>query len=98
MSEASDGPQKWGLEIQDMGNVMKKIYASLKKNGIFTGQLFGDKDEWFGNPKMTFHTAEEAKKQFTGYTVIQLEEKERDNILANGKPKHWHQFDFIVKK
>lgn len=78
--------------------VIKKISDSLKKNGIFTGQLFGVNDEWKNNPNMTFYTNKQARSLFNDFEIIQINEKEYDGTLTDGTPKHWHVFFFIVKK
>ncbi|MFA4954947.1 MAG: class I SAM-dependent methyltransferase [Patescibacteria group bacterium] len=78
--------------------VIQKIKASLVPGGIFCGQLFGAHDEWSSNPDMTFHTKEQAEKLFSDLKIIELAEEERDGKLANGTPKHWHVFNFIVRQ
>jgi tellurite methyltransferase len=79
-------------------NIMNKIKKSLKNEGILCGQLFGINDEWAKDPKMTFHTTEEAKNLFSDYNVISFKEVEGNGKTANGTPKHWHIFHFIVRK
>ncbi len=79
-------------------NVLAKIKHSLVKGGIFCGQLFGTKDQWSGNIAMTFHTKAEAKKLFSDMEIINFTEEEYDGKTANGTPKHWHIFHFIVRK
>lgn len=79
-------------------DVFQSIINSLKENGIFAGQLFGDRDDWRKDTKMTFLTKEEVKKLFDGVEIIKLDEKEGAGKTATGKDKYWHIFDFIVKK
>ena len=71
---------------------------SLKKGGVFCGQFFGVNDEWSKNPKMTFHTEDQAKKLLDGLEIISFKEVEEDSTTANGTPKHWHIFHIIAKK
>jgi len=78
--------------------VIRKIKTSLVPGGIFCGQLFGVHDEWSSNPDMTFHAKEQAEKLFSDLEIIELAEEERDGELANGTPKHWHIFNFIVRQ
>ena len=79
--------------------VLNSINSSLKKEGIFTGQLFGVHDEWnTENGIMTFHTHKEVEKLLSDYEIIDFKEEERDKNTAAGILKHWHVFHFIVKK
>ncbi len=79
-------------------NVFNNIKKSLIKEGIFCGQLFGVRDEWSKNNKMTFLTKYQAKKLFSNMEIIYLKEEESDSRTANGTSKHWHVFHFIAKK
>jgi tellurite methyltransferase len=74
------------------------IRKSLKTDGIFTGQLFGDRDEWSGSKNMTFHTVVEARKLLSDFELISFEEEEADKATAAGIMKHWHVFHFIARK
>ncbi len=79
-------------------DVIKRIKSSLKVGGVFCGQLFGDRDEWSTNTKMTFHTIDQAKKVLEGLEVIYFHEDEKDDKTAIGETKHWHIFNFIAVK
>ena len=79
--------------------VILNIRKSLKTGGIFCGNFFGNRDEWSVNPEMTFLTIDEARHLFEGMELIYFEEREWNGVLADGITiKHWHTFDFIVKK
>lgn len=79
--------------------VWNKIKNSLKSNGIFTGQFFGNNDEWnITGTNMTFKTESEVRDLLSGMEVIELTEEDKDSTTANGKPKHWHIFHVIAKK
>ena len=78
--------------------VFKKIKGSLKKDGIFCGQFFGDRDEWNTNPNMTFHTKEQAQELLNDLEVISFKEDEKDDKTAKGDMKHWHVFHIIARK
>jgi SAM-dependent methyltransferase len=78
--------------------IFGKIYDSLKNKGIFSGQLFGDRDEWKQDAKMNFHTKADVEKLLSKYTLIDLTEEEKNKITAAGAMKHWHVFHFIVQK
>jgi trans-aconitate methyltransferase len=74
-----------------------KIVAALPVGGRFAGQLFGNHDSWTSNPKMTFHTAEQARQRFSQFELESWEEVEEDGNAVNG-PKHWHIFHVIARK
>ena len=78
--------------------VFEKIKGSLKKGGIFCGQLFGDRDEWKTNSNMTFHTKEQAQDLLSDLEVISFKEDEKDDKTAKGEMKHWHVFHIIARK
>ncbi|MEQ1500226.1 MAG: class I SAM-dependent methyltransferase [Parcubacteria group bacterium] len=79
--------------------VFKSILFSLKNGGILTGQFFGTKDEWnVEGHKMNFHTREHVEKLLSGLEMIDFKEEEADRPTAKGDMKHWHVFNFIVRK
>ena len=79
-------------------SVFFKIISALKDNGIFVGQFFGDRDDWTLNNEMTFHSKEQVADLLSGHEIIFFEEKENDRPTAAGNMKHWHVFDFIIRK
>jgi SAM-dependent methyltransferase len=79
--------------------VFASIVGSLNKGGIFTGQLFGDRDDWAQTASMTFHTHSEAQALFGSLTVLHFrEEDDPGGRIASGESKHWHLFEFIVRR
>ena len=82
----------------EFSRVFQSILQSLKTGGIFSGQLFGDRDDWNSNPRMTFHTRAQGISLFEEMHTIHFEEEEKDENTAIGVLKHWHVFNFIVKK
>jgi tellurite methyltransferase len=84
---------------QTFGSVFAKLKQSLKPEGVFAGQLFGDRDEWAShNPKMTFCTRAEAEELLRDLEVIKFEEEEKDGKPVIGNIKHWHIFHIIARK
>ncbi len=83
---------------QHFDAVFRNVKDSLKKGGIFCGQLFGTNDEWSKNPKMSFHTKEQVENLLEDLEVILIEEVEKDGPTATGPLKHWHVFHIIAKK
>lgn len=85
--------------IEGFSELWNRIILSLKHKGIFVGQLFGENDEWnVAGSELVFHSKKEVEGLLTGLEVLKLEEVNKDNILSNGKPKHWHIFHIIVRK
>ncbi len=78
--------------------LFKKILKSLKKDGIFVGQIFGQKDGWAPNEKMNFFSKEEILEMLKSENLILLKEIEKDEMTALKKKKHWHFFNLIIKK
>jgi SAM-dependent methyltransferase len=78
--------------------VWARIARSLKPGGRFSGQLFGHRDEWHGEPGITFHQRDEVDRLLAGFAVELLEEEETDTATPYGKPKHWHLFHIVVRK
>ena len=75
-----------------------RIIASLAPGGRFAGQLYGNRDEWFGDPSITFHTAEEVEALLSGLDVEHFREEEDDSITPRGQAKHWHIFHIVARK
>lgn len=75
-----------------------RTVASLVPGGRFAGQLYGDRDEWAGDPSITFHTAEEVEALLHGFDIEHLREEEDDSVTPRGRPKHWHIFHIVARK
>ena len=86
------------ISPEAFNDVFVKIVGSLKKDAILTGQFFGDRDEWKTDTKMTFLSLTETQNILKGLTVLSFEEEEHDKVTAAGEMKHWHVFNFIVRK
>jgi hypothetical protein len=72
--------------------------AALRPGGRFAGHLFGERDSWSGNSRMTFHTAAGLQQRLTGFTIEALAEVENDRPTALGDPKHWHIFEALARR
>jgi len=83
---------------QNFDSVFQKVIGSLTSGGILVGQFFSEKDSWFGNPDMNFFSREHVNELLSGLEIIYLQEKEYDKDTAGGTPKHWGEFEFIVRK
>ncbi len=83
---------------EKFAEVFANITNSLVEGGVFTGQLFGDRDGWSAKPGMTFHTLAQAKELLSGLEILSFEEEENDQPTAAGVMKHWHVFHFVGRK
>ena len=75
-----------------------RVVASLPAGGRFSGQLFGERDEWAANPELSFHTRAEVEVLLSPFEVERLDEVEEDGTVATGEPKHWHLFHLVARK
>lgn len=79
--------------------LIQKIISSLKSEGIFVGQFFGEKDEWAKSEStIAFQTKEEVEGLLSPLETLEFIEEEKDGKTATGDNKHWHVFHFIARK
>jgi tellurite methyltransferase len=83
---------------QRFPGVWAKVERSLVPGGRFAGQLFGERDEWQGEPGITHFARREIERLLQGFAVEMLEEEETDTTTPYGKPKHWHLFHIVARK
>ncbi len=94
---------------EGFGALWNRIASSLASGGRFSGQLFGDHDEWAtcpprsdgdwsSPPAMTFHTRTEVDELLHDFEVEQLVEIDEDGATAVGDAKHWHLFHVVARK
>lgn len=75
------------------------ILNSLKSEGIFVGQFFGENDGWnVPGSEIAFHTISEVNEMLKDMEVLKLIEVDKDRHLSDGTPKHWHVYNVIAKK
>jgi tellurite methyltransferase len=79
-------------------DLWQRVLRSLKPGGRFAGQLFGERDDWFGEAGMTHHDRAAVERLRAGLEVELLEEEEVDAVTPHGKPKHWHIFHIVARK
>lgn len=75
-----------------------EIQRCIKPEGRFSGNFFGEKDEWSANKKMSFHSRKKVDKLFCDFIIEYFDERDEDGATADGTPKHWHVFSVIAKK
>jgi tellurite methyltransferase len=76
----------------------RRIWSFLRPGGRFSGQLFGDRDSWMGDPGMTHMSRAEAEALLVGLEVEMFREEEEDAVTPRGRPKHWHVFHIVARK
>ena len=79
------------------GALWKAVRRALAPGGHFSGQLFGDRDEWCGNRPLTFHSLRQMRALTKGYRVELFREIEEEGRSFEG-PKHWHYFEVVLEK
>jgi len=84
---------------QDFPKCWKMITEQLSIGGRFSGQFFGEKDEWAINPDLTIHSYENILKLFEDQFIIEYLQIE-DGLIpcADGKMKHWHVYHVVAKR
>jgi tellurite methyltransferase len=78
--------------------VWTRIVASIRPGGRFSGQLFGDRDQWVGERNLTFHSRAQALALLSGLELERFDEEDEDGKMATGEPKHWHVFHVIARR
>jgi SAM-dependent methyltransferase len=75
-----------------------RVVDSLQAGGRFSGQLFGDRDEWVGDPGITFHSRAAAERRLAALEIERFDEEEVDSVTPKGRTKHWHLFHVVARK
>lgn len=76
-------------------NVWSNIRKSVVKGGLFSGNFFGQKDEW---NELRQVTKEELRTMLNGFELKFFSEEETDKESATGPVKHWHVFEVTALK
>ena len=76
----------------------QRIYDSLRVGGRFSGQLYGDRDQWFGDASNSHFTLREIHDLLRPYEVELFREEETDSVTPRGTAKHWHIYHIIARK
>ena len=79
----------------------RKIRDALLPGGVFSGQLFGDHDQWVNEPThnvQVFLSHEQVDKLTAGLERLHFAEEERDGMTATGHAHHWHVFHMVLRR
>jgi predicted TPR repeat methyltransferase len=83
-------------EPVDFGRIWSLVRSALRPGGWFAGNLFGDRDEWAGQPGETYLDEASAQALFDGMQIVQWQVEDGIGPAFSG-PKHWHVFDVIAR-
>jgi SAM-dependent methyltransferase len=83
---------------KDFPRLWQNICAALRPGGRVSTQFFGPKDDWFGDPTITFHTHAEAEARLDGLEVEMFDEEEDESPTPRGQTKHWHLFHIVARR
>lgn len=76
----------------------QKMYKSLLPQGVLCGTLFGVNDSWSNRENMTFISHKDWEKLLSNYEILYFDEMESNSVTALGEMKHWHVYQFILRK
>ena len=79
------------------GEVWGRIVESIRPGGRFSGQLFGDRDEWAGSG-ITVQTRAEVDELMRPFEVEHLDEIDEEGSTVIGTRKHWHLYHLVARK
>ena len=81
-------------EPAHFGRVIMDIKSSLKKGGIFCGQMIDGCDQESKSMHRTYQSADEAREYLKDLEIILFQEEKTEE----GRTKHWHIYNFIARK
>jgi len=82
----------------DFPALWQRILDSLTPGGRFSGQLYGDRDQWSGDASNSHFTLREVQGLLQDYEVELFREEETDSVTPRGNPKHWHIYHIVARK
>lgn len=87
--------------FQEFPALWGRIRAALLPGGVFSGQLFGDHDQWVKEPThnvQVFLSRAQVDELTAGLERLHFEEFEGDGKTATGKPRYWHVFHMVLRQ
>lgn len=78
--------------------VLERIQRGLRPSGIAVISIFGPKDSWSGNRRMSFFTLQELRKTWLDMTFIKMIEEKKFGVTAVGEKKFWHVIRCIARR
>lgn len=84
---------------EDFPACWQNIVDHLAVGGRFSGQFFGEKDEWAGNHSLTFHSYDALLELFQDRFIIEYLQIETGlTPCMNGSLKQGHVYHLVAKK
>ncbi len=78
--------------------VWAKLDAAVPIGGRFSGQFFGDRDDWSVLEDRTHLTRAQVLDLFSDYVLESFREEDRPSTCTLGGHKHWHVFHVVARK
>ncbi len=75
----------------------QRIVDSIVPGGRFSGQLFGEQDDW-ARTGLLVKTRAEVEALLAPFEVELFDEFDGEGATAIGKTKHWHVFHLVARK
>jgi len=75
-----------------------KIVSAIRPGGRFSGNLFGEKDEWAYMPDATFLTKEQVLDLFRDFDIEYFREQFSEGQSVLTETKLWHLFEIVARK
>ncbi len=75
----------------------RRLVDALAPGGLLVVNLFGDRDDYAGEPDVAFVDRADVERLLDGLEVVELDEHEED-AGSFGGPKHWHLFDIVAAR
>ncbi len=82
----------------EFAKLWASIDAAIPPGGRFSGQLFGDRDDWAPLEDRTHLTRPQALALFDQYVLERFIEEDRPSTQPGEAHKHWHLFHIIARK
>lgn len=73
------------------------VRGALRPAGVLSCQLFGPHDDAFGDPEMTFHSADQVRALLDGLEIVHWDEEDGEGGSYTG-PRHWHVFHVVARR
>lgn len=86
------------MSRESFDEMFPKLKASLKKEGVLVGNLFGERDFRNTRPDRTTLTQKEVEALFSDMKIIKLVEDEEDAPTYDQGVQHWHVWHVIARK
>lgn len=74
------------------------IESTVRPEGRFAGQFFGDRDEWACVRPKSHFTREQIEQLFARWSIEHLEEVEKEGDDAMGNTKYHHVFHIVARR